>query len=270
MRSLISHGVITHVTYAVSKQDGPYYALSSSPANVRNSFMAETTYVVGAGINRGIKGPDGFRVPLSRDFFRQALRLDRLSTELAQNQLGPLFDFIRKYWHLKKEDLKNKDFDLEECFTLIDLQRREAETSDDQEERARTLRIEFILTQLPMDYLCECEHRLFESAEFQDFGRRIFNERAAILTFNYDTLLETAIERASSPWNPPLHLRACHPPDGVVRDEDIAYSPHEWNSYDAYGGASTRWHFGCQGTFAWLRGHDTTMTQCIKINTHRF
>ncbi|MCH8244155.1 MAG: hypothetical protein IH897_16325, partial [Planctomycetes bacterium] len=145
-----------------------------------------------------------------RSFFRQALRLDRLSTELAQNQLGPLFDFIRKYWHLKKEDLKNKDFDLEECFTLIDLQRREAETSDDQEERARTLRIEFILTQLLMDYLCECEHRLFESAEFQDFGRRIFNERAAILTVNYDTLLETAIERASSPWNPPLHLRACH------------------------------------------------------------
>ena len=197
--------------------------------------MAETTYVLGAGINRGVKGPDGLLVPLARDFFRQALRHPRLSRVITHKHIVPLFQYIKKYWHVDIEDLKENDFDLEECFTLIELQRREASALGDHDTEVHTSRLEFLLTQLLLDYVSECEHWYLQCDEFQQFGGLIFNERVTVLSFNYDSLLEGAIERASpSKLKDAAHLVSRQPDHDVVRDEDIAYAPHEWDSYLAY------------------------------------
>lgn len=197
--------------------------------------MAETTYLLGAGINRGVRGPDGLVPPLARDFFRQALRHPRISAEHTIEQIAPLLEFIEKYWHLARGELKDADFDLEECFTLLELQRREAEISQDKDTLARVLRLEWILTQLILDFMSECEHWFFKSAEFQAFGSRLLLERAAVITFNYDTLLESALEVASPPRQDAtsaIFLR--DPNDDAIRDEEVAYSPREWNPYIAY------------------------------------
>lgn len=197
--------------------------------------MGETTYLLGAGINRSVKGRNGLSPPLARDFFQQALRHPRISEEHTIGQIVPLFDFIYKYWHLNQNDLKDKDFDLEECFTLLELQRRDAARLQDQDAFASASRLEWLLTQLLLDFMSEIELWFFESSEFQSFGSHLFIERASVITFNYDTLLESAIEAASPPRpNAVKSLYSDYPMDDVIRDVDINYSPREWNPYIAY------------------------------------
>ena len=190
---------------------------------------------MGAGINRSVRGPDGLLPPLAHDFFRQALRHPRISHEYIIELITPLLDFIEKYWHMTQDELKDTDFDLEECFTLLELQRRDAARSQDQDAYVRTLRLEWLLTQLLLDFMSEVEHWVFNSAEFQAFGNRLFLERATVITFNYDSLLESAIEAASPPrLDAAKALFSRDPMDNVIHDEDIAYSPREWNPYVAY------------------------------------
>ena len=63
----------------------------------------------------------------------------------------------------------------------------------------------------------------------------IYTEKPAVLTFNYDTLLESAIESAS-------HVRAKAPASLPrkntiidVSDEELSYSHFNWNRPLAYG-----------------------------------
>lgn len=197
--------------------------------------MGETTYLLGVGINRGVQGPDGLFPPLARDFFRQALRHPRISDKHTIGKITPLFNFIEKYWHLTQDELKDTDFDLEECFTLLELQRRDAARSNDQDVFIRALKLERLLTELLLDFMSEIELWFFESAEFKAFGSRLFHERATVITFNYDTLLESAIEVASPPrLDAKKALLSKGPMDDVIRNEDITYSPYEWNPYVAY------------------------------------
>ena len=197
--------------------------------------MGETTYLLGAGINRSVQGPDGLFPPLARDFFRQALRHPRISNEYTIPKIAPLFSFIEKYWHLTQDELKDTDFDLEECFTLLELQRRDAERLQDQDTIISTSRLEWLLTQLLLVFMFEIEHWMFSSSEFQAFGKRIFREKATVITFNYDCLLESAIEAASPPRLDTMKALSLRDPgDSVISDEDIAFSSHEWNPYVAY------------------------------------
>ena len=80
--------------------------------------MADTTFLLGAGINRVIHGWDGLTPPLSRDFFRQALRHPRLGADYMRQSLSPLLEFIKKYWRMDWNDLLANDLDLEECYTF--------------------------------------------------------------------------------------------------------------------------------------------------------
>lgn len=197
--------------------------------------MGETTYLLGAGINRSVKGRNGLFPPLARDFFRQVLRHPRISDEHTIGQIAPLFVFIDKYWHLNQSDLKDKDFDLEECFTLLELQRRDAARLQDQDTFAHASRLEWLLTQLLLDFMSEIEHWFFESNEFQSFGSHLLSEGATVITFNYDTMLESAMEAASPPrLDARKALFSRDPMDNVISEEDITYSWHEWNPYVAY------------------------------------
>lgn len=199
--------------------------------------MAETTYLLGAGINRSIEGLDGCQPPLALDFFQQIMRHPRLSAYCTLEVMEPLFTFIEQYWHLDKSKLKNVDFDLEECFSFLELQRREAYAKEDVDMFTGASKLENLLSQILLDYLSECEIWFFNSTEFRSFGELIFHERAAVLTFNYDTILEAAIESASPPTpqkDVVTALLSKDANDGFIREEEIAYSSHEWNPYLAY------------------------------------
>src|SRR5688572_10608577 len=88
--------------------------------------MADTLYILGAGANRTIEDIQGLRPPLANDFFSQALRHRRLGSDDYADLVMPVFEYIERHWHLSRKDLKNCAFDLEECFTLLQLQRDDA------------------------------------------------------------------------------------------------------------------------------------------------
>jgi len=224
--------------------------------------MVDTTFLLGAGINRAVSSTDGLKPPLARDFFRQALRQPRLAAEYSQHSLSPLLDLIQKYWRLDRSQLLETDFDLEECYTFIELQRREAYFREDSDSLAQASRIQSLLTGLLLDYLSEFELWLFDTSTattgtpstFQEFGRLIYRTRSGVLTFNYDTLLESAIENAS-PRNQEadnalirressaaLRQQGLSEEDifdktynyNEIFDEDVSFSHRQWNPFLAY------------------------------------
>jgi hypothetical protein len=62
-----------------------------------------------------------------------------------------------------------------------------------------------------------------------ELGRRLLEERPAVLTFNYDTIIESVIESASGLSDLP------EPAEGRVPDDKLSYSEHNWNRALAYG-----------------------------------
>ncbi len=198
--------------------------------------MAENTYLLGTGINQSIHGPDGLVPPLARDFFRQALRHPRIAADYTIIRLRPLLDFIQRYWHLSRQDLATGEFDLEECFTFLELQRRDAVVSNNEGELGRVAQMEWLLIQVLLDFMSECEHWFLTSVEFRAFATRILSERAAVLTSNYDMLLEPAIELALPTRVAEMaRLFGNDPGEDTVTEDQIGYSPLEWNPYTAYG-----------------------------------
>lgn len=222
-----------------------------------------TLYLFGAGINCAVTGFEGIKPPLGRDFFSKALKPPRLSDELALKQLSPLFELIQKYWHLDRIQLLTADLDLEECFTFIELQRREAYFREDQEKLVEASEIQGLLTRLLFDYLSDLNLWPNFSPEFMELGRLIYAQKSPVLTFNYDTLLESAIENASprnfaaeeaylrweqNAGRQRYDLATALRQQGLseddifektytydeISDEHIAFSHHNWNPFLAY------------------------------------
>ena len=129
--------------------------------------MAETTYILGAGVNLCLEDRDGLRPPRSLDFFQQVLRHRPLGKEFYVGLLEPLFVFINRYWHSSLQQLRDEPFDLEECFTLIQLQRADAQRSDDREAVVELIRIEYLLTAYFAEYL----HLFHDPRSYQTLNR---------------------------------------------------------------------------------------------------
>ena len=185
--------------------------------------MAKTVYVLGAGINRALSArdfgygpPEPCYPPLATDLFQQAFKNPKYTgerfTEYWQRKLEPLLSFIEEHWGRSIISLRQDPFDLEECYTKIQLQitetKRESDTaSHDSEKRdvQRRLRllykIEHTLTAFLSDYLAEfspISHFQNPSRVFESFANIVYSTRATILTFNYDLLLEEGIRAAFS------------------------------------------------------------------------
>ena len=233
--------------------------------------MAETVYVLGAGINKalsilhfntetGIGGEHS--PPLANDFFREALRFQKFSNNYYEHYYrdklerphAPMFDYISKYWKLSRDDLKQQPFNIEECYTLIQLQSFEAqrdfyEAPDDSPkqrdaiERLKGLReVEDALTGFLADYLSEFSGSF--SSPLTKLGAVVLREKAAVLTFNYDSILEQAIEFASDALDPdrtkpywlPLEVReGQREPTEEERRKVITSREHQWHLPLAYG-----------------------------------
>lgn len=163
--------------------------------------MSKTVYVLGAGVNQTIKDDDELSPPLSNNFFQIVLRKPHRFREKDYiSEIQKVCDYIDQYWKIEKEALKSTPFDLEECFTMLELQIREAEHRRDRRELYRLRDIQDVLFFLVAQIFSSFENdvtALSTKQTMNDFGQVLYSEKPVIITFNYDCNIERAIENAS-------------------------------------------------------------------------
>ncbi|HCE1967469.1 hypothetical protein [Vibrio sp. Vb2424] len=196
--------------------------------------MTKVVYLFGAGINRGISERNGSVPPLATDLFIQAMKFDRIGGDLYLEKIEPVFRYIQKYWKLNREDLASCPFDLEACYTLLELQLNEAKALGRHNDIIELQDTILKLTILFAETLQQFEHSLLYPSAFNELGKIIYSENADVLTFNYDTLIERSLEYAAGiPENdPPLELQY---DSGEISDDEIRYSHFNWNRPLSYG-----------------------------------
>jgi len=195
-----------------------------------------TVYVLGAGFNRAAYHAyrEGLQPPLDADFFRILLTQSDFERHLKNDARAlRLMRYIDRYWRIDSISDPASTPGLEAVYSLIDLQRRECAALG-QVETANELDSLFtVLTNLLAHMLAAFEGRLTpqSNSELQSFARLALSERAEIITFNYDTLLEWAMEEASG-WSEPVPSNLTSDP---LCDQSLAFSTKVWNRNLAYG-----------------------------------
>ena len=198
--------------------------------------MTKVVYLFGAGINRGISDHNGVVPPLATDLFVQAMKMNRLGDAHYLEKIAPVFEYIQKYWKLNREDLASNHFDLEACYTLLELQLNEAKASGSHDDIVTLQDTILKLTILFAETLQEFEHSIHNSNAFRALGGIIYSENADVLTFNYDTLIESSIESASGmPGSRPSTYKGRPHESGEISEEEIRYSHFNWNRPLSYG-----------------------------------
>ncbi len=191
--------------------------------------MAEIVYVLGAGINRSVRDYRGLKPPLANDLFKQVLRHETLG-DLSIREIPELFEYIQRYWKLSIDDLREDPFDLEACYTLLQQQRLEFNAEGNEEREEEIAQVEDQLTVLFTKFLGFIEGFSASDIALKGLANKILAERAVVLTFNYDTIIESAIEHAVGHTEQPSPLE-----EGRMPDEHLSYSDFAWNRALAYG-----------------------------------
>jgi hypothetical protein len=202
--------------------------------------MSHIVYLLGAGANQSIKDWDGLSPPMIRNFFQTALKKEEYRNEHYVERVRIVYDYIEKYWKKKISDLASSPFDLEECFTLLELQIDRARQKNIEEYR-KLWRVQFLLKSFLAGVLSEFEDFASTSYPMAVFGEVLFEQHPTILSFNYDCFTEAAIESASR-VNPSIPTEVLRPPPDEwpfkkieVKDEELAYSHFNWNRPLGYG-----------------------------------
>lgn len=188
--------------------------------------MAQTVYVLGAGTNMVVRHRTrGVRPPLARDFFRQlhdGLNITEATELRTRNR--ETYEYIERNWGLGYNDLSTKFFDLEECFTRLEQEERDASASGEVAGAYNDVwKIKGQLTSLLAELLDEISTNQppGRNRGLGPLARRVLEEEAAVVTFNYDTLLEQAmILESHRQWNP---TPAYSTPFNCIQ-------PHGWES----------------------------------------
>jgi len=193
--------------------------------------MSATVYVLGAGVNQVIKERDGLSPSLIDNFFQLALKKEKYLNERYTSKIQVVCDYIEKYWKKNKTDLSSTPFDLEECFTMLELQLNDVIITNDIGKKRELYTIQFRLKSFIAEVLSEFETFSYPSDAMRRFGEVLYKEKPVIITFNYDCLIEAAIESASR-VNPhiPKEIFERNPLQKTgVSDEELTYSHFNWN-----------------------------------------
>jgi hypothetical protein len=198
--------------------------------------MSEIIYLLGAGVNQIVTDWDGLKPPLANNFFRMALRSEKFKGEHYSERIAPLYDYISHFWKKNRDDLQNEPFNLEDCFTMLQLQRNEAGRKEDHKEYDRLAWLEFLLKSFLAEYLSEFETFAVTSDQMREFGAVIYREHPTILSLNYDCVIEAAIETASGVnTNVPQSFHGGPNEEGKITDDELPYSHCNWNRPLGYG-----------------------------------
>ena len=192
--------------------------------------------MLGAGLNRAIRDQDGQSPPLLDDFFQVALNKKEYHTDQYNKFLQPLYDYIQKYWGKDKHSLASTPFDIEECFTLLELQFLHEQREENIQRANKLVTIQSTLTSLFADVISRFEKYLLMSP-MRSFGEFLYKEQPFILTFNYDCFVETIVEHASGLCldRPKDVLQSLGGLSSSISDDVIAYSHFRWNRPLGYG-----------------------------------
>lgn len=192
-------------------------------------------YILGAGVNQSVNDWDGLKPPLSTNFFQTILKNNKYSNYYPES-INDLYGYIEKYWRKTKSDLLTQPFDLEECFTFIESQYYEAESKGNKNRAKELATINFKLKTLLSEFLSEFDIFSFSSNPLKEFASRIYKEKQSIITFNYDCILEDAIQSASGVCQQiPASFLQSSTITGELSDDILAYSHCNWNSPLGYG-----------------------------------
>jgi hypothetical protein len=217
-------------------QQLPTVASHNAPNSGTASGMR--VYLLGAGFNLGLGEVEGRRRPFLINSFFQLALTDEEFRDQALSIGEAVFDFIKDYWKLDIEDLERRPFDLEECYTMLQLQ-EENVSHTDQEGKQRFLALRSDLTRLLGSYLDDRTGEIFPLAP--KFANEVRASDAQVITFNYDTTVEDAFRVTSGrpnnlgsnfigQWIPPPTT-----PPLEVPDEALALSPFSWRFTVGYG-----------------------------------
>jgi len=131
---------------------------------------------------------------------KQALRRDLLPTDSRYPLTKAATEFIIEHTHLTIEQLELYDLNFETLLDALLLLKPASE-----EDRQRFSRTYWGLYTVLAGTLEAFNHWEVQSRFFRALGRIIVDERAPVITFNYDTYIETAISLAASHDSARLH-----------------------------------------------------------------
>lgn len=204
--------------------------------------MKNTVFLLGAGANlartminfQDVSCPS--KAPLGSNFFKEALRMDKFNNDKSTEKIEPVYAYVEKYWKMDKHKLATSDFDLEECFTLLESQYMEAKNQKDNERIRDLFDIQFRLKRFVVEVLSSLKGIETHSA-MRDLGQIVWTEKPIIITFNYDCFLEASIEYASglNKSAVPANTRPGMYDKSGLSNEEIEYSNWNWNRPLGYG-----------------------------------
>jgi hypothetical protein len=183
---------------------------------------ADTVYFLGAGFNRALAAdtvppyqPEWtkahrWKAPLSRDLFQLQIAQEMVWERHEGRGRDALLAYIKRYFRLTEAELATQPFDLEECFTLLQLQFDDAARRRDTQRAREVASLFNSLVALLAIYLQEFGIRSgitawgsysSDAGNVPSLGARfaktILKTDSTIITFNYDTLVEDLLEHAS-------------------------------------------------------------------------
>ncbi len=150
--------------------------------------------------------------------------------------MQPVYDFVAAWFKTTTEQLRAEPFDLEELFTTLEFERNTAYRAKEQQRLIELLQVDFLLKSFLAEYLSEFGIYATSSSTMRDLGRIMHAQRATVLTFNYDCILEPVLELASGVrTNIPRTFPNPHAVNREVTDDELVYSHCNWNRPLAYG-----------------------------------
>lgn len=195
--------------------------------------MKKVVYIIGAGINQVVKDSEGDSPPLLNNFFKIALKKRNVRTQHYSKQIQDVYEFIKKYFKRDKKSLAELPFDLEQCFTLLESQIREARELNKTIEIQKLFSINFHLGVLLAKVLSDFEF-FSNTSIMRNLGRVILFEQPTLISFNYDCLLESTLETASG-LNRSIPKQIILLKEEELSEESMIYSHNNWNRPLGYG-----------------------------------
>lgn len=152
-----------------------------------------TVYILGAGFNQCINNIYGMKPPLSTDFFSFILNNEKYNNSGFYVNTSCVYAYIYKYWKKSKNDLSKEPFNLEDCFSLLQLQMLGAKAKGDSISFSKLKNINSTLKMMFIESLQDFSYSNSNSNLILQFAKLILSSKSNILTLNYDCNLENAM-----------------------------------------------------------------------------
>jgi hypothetical protein len=135
-------------------------------------------------------------LPLVTEFFTRGLP-PPIGRTIPEGLLEPVFAFLSEEYHRSRESLESRPFNVEDCLAHLDYLIESAGIIESERARLFDVRMRLLTFMLRVLSLQDTFHHPSDAIE--GLAGECLRSRAVMISFNYDTILEQALERASGP-----------------------------------------------------------------------